>query len=44
MGSNERTTIIRKRVENYRIVFTIKNDQLIVTVLKIDNRGDVYKK
>lgn len=31
------------RVGKYRIVYEIKNNELIVLVLKIGNRGKVYK-
>lgn len=34
----------RKRVGDYRIIYSIEDTRLIVAVLKIDSRGDVYKK
>ena len=33
----------RLRVGTYRVLYTIENDVLIVRVLDIGNRGDVYK-
>lgn len=33
----------RKRIGSYRIIFSIENDNLIITILKVDSRGDVYK-
>lgn len=35
--------IYRLRVGNYRVIYRIKNDELIIIVLKIGNRGDIYK-
>ena len=35
--------LFRKRVGDYRIIFRIFDDELIVIVLKIGSRGDVYK-
>ena len=32
----------RIRVGDYRIIYTIQDDRLIVTVLRIGNRRDVY--
>lgn len=37
------TDYYRKRVGDYRIIYRIKHNELIVTILKIDSRGDVYK-
>lgn len=37
------TNLYRLRVGNYRIIYTIKNDLLIVQVLNAGNRGDIYK-
>lgn len=34
----------RKRVGDYRIIFSVENERLIVMILKVDSRGDVYKK
>ncbi|MDR0936023.1 MAG: type II toxin-antitoxin system RelE/ParE family toxin [Oscillospiraceae bacterium] len=33
----------RLRVGNYRVIFTKDNDVYIVTVVDIDNRGQIYK-
>ena len=33
----------RVRIGTYRAVYTLNDDILIVNVLKVDNRGDVYK-
>ncbi|MHA6251755.1 type II toxin-antitoxin system RelE family toxin [Oceanobacillus sp. CAU 1775] len=34
----------RKRVGDFRIIFEVDQGQLIVLVLKIGSRGDIYKK
>lgn len=34
----------RLRVGSYRVIYTVENDQLIVRVINIGNRGDIYKK
>lgn len=35
--------LYRLRVSSYRVIYTIEGDLLIVRVLTIGNRGDVYK-
>lgn len=35
--------VYRLRVGAYRVIYSIENDVLIVRVLTIGNRGDVYK-
>ncbi|MEA1948117.1 MAG: type II toxin-antitoxin system RelE/ParE family toxin [Thermodesulfobacteriota bacterium] len=34
----------RLRVGQYRIIYTRKDDQLIIEVVKIRTRGDIYKR
>ncbi|MDF2922948.1 MAG: addiction module toxin, RelE/StbE family [Paenibacillaceae bacterium] len=33
----------RLRVASYRVIFSVFNDQLLILVIKIGSRGDVYK-
>ena len=33
----------RLRVGDYRILYTVDNDVLIVRVIEVGNRGDIYK-
>lgn len=35
--------LYRLRVGDYRVLYSIENDRLIVRVMQIGNRGDVYK-
>lgn len=35
--------LCRVRTGDYRIIYTIKDDQLLVLVVKIGNRRDVYQ-
>lgn len=35
--------LYRVRVGNYRVVFTIEDDRLVVLVLKIGHRREVYR-
>jgi mRNA interferase RelE/StbE len=37
------TSLYRLRVGSYRILYTIKNNQLIIMVINIGSRGDIYK-
>ena len=36
--------VYRLRVGSYRILYTVDNGKLIVYVIDVDNRGDVYKR
>ena len=36
--------LLRLRVGDYRVIYTIDNGKLIIYVIDIDNRGDVYKR
>lgn len=36
--------LLRLRIGNYRVVYTIDNGKLIVYVIDVDNRGDIYKR
>lgn len=38
-----RENVYRLRVGDYRALYTVEEEQLIVRVLAIGNRGDVYK-
>lgn len=33
----------RLRVGAYRVVYSIFNDQLIIVIIKVGSRGDIYK-
>ena len=33
----------RLKISKYRIIFTVKNDELLIKVIKSDSRGDIYK-
>ncbi|CAM4399611.1 type II toxin-antitoxin system RelE/ParE family toxin [Paenibacillus alkaliterrae] len=35
--------VFRLRVGNFRIIYEIKNDELIICVMRIGPRGDIYK-
>lgn len=36
--------LLRLRVGSYRIIYTVDNGKLIVYIIDIDNRGDIYKR
>ncbi len=36
-------SVYRLRVGDYRVIYTLNNDILLVTVVNVGNRGDVYK-
>lgn len=38
------TSTFRKRVGDFRIIFEVDRGDLIVLVLKIGSRGDIYKR
>jgi len=37
------TDEFRLRVGSYRVVYSLENDKLLIYVIKIASRGDVYK-
>ena len=36
--------LLRLRVGDYRIIYTVDNGQLIIYVIDVGNRGEIYKK
>lgn len=36
--------LYRVRVGDWRIIYTVRDDELLVLVVKIGHRGDVYRK
>ncbi len=36
--------LLRLRVDDYRVIYTVNNGELIVCVIDAGNRGDIYKK
>lgn len=36
--------LCRLRVGDYRIIYTIDNEKLIICVIDANNRGDIYKR
>lgn len=36
--------VLRLRVGEYRIIYTVDNGRLIITVIDAGNRGQIYKK
>ncbi len=36
--------LLRLRIGNYRVVYTIDNGKLIVYVIDVEKRGDIYKR
>lgn len=38
------TNVFRLRVGNYRIIYTVKNVELVVRVIDAGNRGQIYNR
>jgi len=36
--------LLRLRVGSYRIIYSVDNGKLIVYVIDVDNRGEIYKR
>lgn len=36
--------LLRLRVGDYRIIYTVDNGEYVILVIDIGNRGDIYKK
>lgn len=36
--------LLRMRVGDYRIIYTVDNGKLIVCIVDVGNRGDIYKR
>lgn len=36
--------LLRLRVGDYRIIYTVDNGEYVVLVIDVGNRGDIYKK
>ncbi|TCS71123.1 type II toxin-antitoxin system RelE family toxin [Effusibacillus lacus] len=34
--------LFRKRVGDFRIIFSVENEQLVILIIKVSSRGDVY--
>lgn len=37
-------TLLRLRIGEYRIIYSIDNEKLIIYVIDAENRGDIYKR
>ncbi len=38
------TGLYRLRVGDYRVIYTVNNGELVVYVIDVGNRGDIYKR
>ncbi len=38
------SNLLRLRIGDYRIIYTVDNGEYIILVIDIGNRGDIYKK
>ncbi len=38
------TDLYRLRVGDYRVIYTVNNGELVVYVIDVGSRGDIYKK
>lgn len=36
--------LLRLRIGSYRIIYTVDNGELVVLVIDVGNRGDIYKR
>nr|MBQ4320346.1 type II toxin-antitoxin system RelE/ParE family toxin [Clostridia bacterium] len=43
MIKGKKEKVYRLRTHNVRVIYTVDHGRLIVVVIDIDNRGDVYK-
>lgn len=38
------SNLLRLRIGDYRIIYTVDNGEYIILVIDVGNRGDIYKK
>lgn len=36
--------LLRLRVDDFRVVFSIEQEQLLILIIAIGNRGDIYRR